>query len=643
MERSTSSPLWLAVTALWAGVGVAQPTAPPSPEFWDPMVVTPAGQPSRVSESPSTTFVITGEELRRSGAPSIPELLRRVPGLDVRLISATDGQLGMRGFAYEVSDRILVLVDGRTAYIDFFGGTSWEMLPISLIDIERIEIVLGPGASVYGNKAMLGTINVITRSAADYPFAEARLDAGTPGDGRAAARYGAIAGRWRLRATGTARQLTLYQPSGHSPAAGGGGTLSAAYSPNATSEASLELGAMHGDVDMIPLGDTIDRFGATLAYVRARGRLGLGGPGAPNGDLNLDLVWNTGRIRSPAFPSRAGGFEATYQTPYAQLHHELRTTVHGVPLQGRWGGELRLNTLDSTITSKERELWNVAGFASSELLLGRWRLTTGLRVDRATLGRVTVSPRVSVVWSPVEGHQLRAAFNTGYNNPHHVHSFADFDATSTTHVSGNPDLRAEHVLYGEVGWAGALTDRLRAFANGFVYRFTDWISLDPLSGTPTASGLDVPWGNNRPFTAWGGELGLELSVRRAFSVNASYALIGPGSSVYPYAIDPLGSPRHKITAGVRLDLRAGAYATVDAQYVGPAVIARVSNDPASTTVFEETSLASYVMAHARAGFAFRSGLDLSLGVSNLLDDRTRQFPGAERPERRVSAALAYYH
>ncbi|HSM91685.1 MAG TPA: TonB-dependent receptor [Anaeromyxobacteraceae bacterium] len=636
MVRPHASSLWIAVATLWAGTGAAQRPAEADPGFWDPLVVTPTGQASRVSEAPSTTFVITGDEARRSGAPSLPELLRRVPGLDVRLISATDGQLGLRGFAYEVSDRILLLVDGRTAYIDFFGGASWEMLPVSLVDIERIEIVLGPGASVYGNKAMLGTINVITRSAADYPYPEARLDVGLPADGRAAARYGAIAGPWRLRATGSARNLTLYQPDGRSPAAAGGGTLAATYSPSASREASLEVGAVHGDVYLAPLGEELDAFGATLAYLRARGRLGLGGPGSPGGDLHLDLVWNTGHIDSPTFPNRTGEFEATYQTPYAQLHHELRTAIGGVPLQGRWGGEVWLNTLESTLTSGERDLWNVAGFASTELLLGRVRLTTGVRVDRATLARVTVSPRVSVVWSPVEGHQLRAAFNTGYNNPHHVHYFADFMASPTLPVVGNRGLSPERVLYGELGWAGGLTPWLKAFTNAFVYRFTDWLSLDPANAT-----TGVPWGNNNPFTAWGGEAGLDVSLRRTCSAYATWAFVGPGARVYPYHVDPLASPRHKVSAGVRLDLPAGAWLTADAQYFGPSVIARVGQGSTAQAPFVETRLGEYVMIHARAGYSLRDGLDLSVAVADALDDRTRQFPGAERPERRVSATLAY--
>lgn len=639
MAPPTKPLLLCAAALLHAGAASAQeaPAGLPPGGFWDPQVVTPAGQPSRVSESPSTTFVITGDEIRRSGAPSLAELLRRVPGVDVRTITAVDGQLGLRGFAYEVSDRILVLVDGRTAYIDFFGGTSWEMLPVSLLDLDRVEIVLGPGSSVYGNKAMLGTINLITRSAGDYPFAEARLEVGNPEDARLAARWGAISGPWRVRATALARRLTLFDFGGQPSSAAGGGTLTASWSPSAGTEAAVELGAISGSVYMIPTGSRIEEFDATLSYVRARARHGLGGPGAPLGELNADVVLNAGSIRSPSFPNATGDFRAEYLTPYAQLNHAFRTHLFGVPMHLRWGGEVRLNALDSTITTAERALWNVAAFASDEALLGRWRVTLGLRVDRATLSAVTVSPRVSVVWSPVEGHQLRAAFNTGYNNPHHVHYFADFDIDPTLHVRGNRDLSAEHVLYGEVGWSSAVAPWLRAFADAFVYRFLDWMSLDP--NAATAAG--VPWGNNRPFTTVGGEAGLELDLRRAFSAYANYALVETlGAGVYPYGVDPTGSPRHKVGAGLRVGLREGAYVDLAGQWFGPSVIARVELPPPQ--VFKETRLPGYVMIHARGGWAFRSGLDLSLAVSNALDADVVQFPGAERPDRRIMATLAWY-
>ncbi len=640
-------------TLLWAQVAAAQPdAAEPARAFWDSDLVSPTGQPSRVSESPSTTFVITDDEIRRSGATSIPEILRRVPGLDVRLITATDGELGLRGFAYEITDRVLVLIDGRTVYVDFFGGTAYELLPISLVDIERIEVVLGPGASVYGNKALLGTVNIITRSAADYPFAEGRVDAGPPGDGRVGVRYGAIDGPWRMRATGFGRRLTPYPrlspypTTSLPPAGGGGGTLSASYSPSANVEASVEIGGVRGSMDMIATNAEPDRFDATIAYLRAQGRVGLGGPSAPYGDLHLDLVWNAGEARSSTFPAPIAaepGFRATYHTPYVRLHHELRTTMFGVPLNGRWGGEVRLNTLDSNITTGERPVWNVAAFGSEEGVLGRWRLTAGLRVDRSTLTeRVSFSPRLSAVWSPAEGHQIRAAFNTGYNDPHLLEHWANF-STGPLSVRPNPNLAAEHVVYGELGWNGGLTPWLRAFASAFAYRFDDWISLNPKS----YDGSSVAYGNNnKPVDTYGGEVGLELAVRRTFSAYATYAMVEPQghTNIGPYRTQPHFSPRHKAGAGVRLELPVGAYLTADAQYFGRSEVARP--DPFVCqyfTIFCREEMSDFVMAHARVGYAFSGGADVSLAVSNALDDRTRQIPGAEEPERRVMATVAYYH
>jgi len=642
----------MCAAAPWTGPASAQ--GEPAPEPWNPVVVTPTGQASRVSESPSTTFVITGEEIRRSGASSLPEILRRVPGLDVRILTATDGQLGLRGFAFEIAERVLVLVDGRTAYVDFFGGTAYEMLPVSLVDIDRIEVVLGPGASVYGNKAMLGTINILTRQAADYPFAEARVDAGPPGDGRLAARHGAIAGPWRLRATALARRVTRFDPD-HAGAVAGGGTLSATYSPTSRAEASIEVGSMSGETYIVPTASRIDAFDATLAYVRAQGRLGLGGVGSPLGDLKLDLVWNGGRIRAPTFPGSPGSepLRVAYHTPYVQLIHDLRLHLRGVPMQTRWGGEVRLNTIDSTITARERALWNVAAFASNEIMLGDfprypWRLTTGLRLDQSTLTRMTISPRLSVVWSPAPGHQLRAAINAGYNNPNLLYQFARFDLASASgiaQVRGDPDLSAEHAWYGELGWAGALTPWLRASATSFVYRLTDWITLHP----PSSGADPVPYGNNDSLVAHGGELGLEVGLRRDVSAYASYAFVRAEARGYnPYCdVDPHGSPRHKAGAGLRVDLQGGAYVAADAQYFGSSVVARLpdADEPPlpPPCIFKRTELADFVMANVRLGYAFREGFDLSLAASNALDDRTRQFPGGEAPARRVSGTVAYYH
>lgn len=626
------------MSASAAAPSVAAAQGDPPADYWDPPVVTPAGQPSRVSESPSTTFVITGEEVRRHGATSIPEILRQVPGLEVRMLAATDGQIGPRGFAFEVADRILVMVDGRTAYVDYFGGTAYEMLPVSVLDIDRIEVVLGPGASVYGNKAMLGTINIITRSAAAFPGVEARVEAGPPGEIRAAARHGLVAGNWRTRVTGTLRRLTPYDPAGADPSLAGGGTAGVGFAPRPGLEASVEAGVMSGNTYLLPTGSRVYPFTATLAYARADGRIGLGGPASPLGDLRVKAVWNLGWIRSPTFPDDMDGFRATFHTPYAEATHELRYRLGSVPLQARWGGEVRLNTLRSTITSGERPVWNAAAFAGNEALLGRWRLGAGIRVDRQTLTDVTLSPRLSVVFSPTAAHQLRAAFNTGYNNPNLIQNFADFTVPAGFRIVGSQDLGPERVAYGELAYGGTATRWLRLFANGFAYRITDSLSLDPRK----MSGADVPYGNQPAMTGLGGEAGFDFQPSHVISGYAHYAHLrlraDPG---HPYqGADNLGSPRHKVSAGIRLDLPRRVYLGADGQYFGAAEVARVPRVPTGSP-FEVTPIDRFVMLHARAGIALPSGVDLSVAGTNLFSDGQPQLVGAESPGRRVMATVAY--
>ncbi|HSY38853.1 MAG TPA: TonB-dependent receptor, partial [Polyangia bacterium] len=624
-----------------SGLPAVAPAPAEPADYWDPPVVTPTGQPSRVSESPSTTFVITGDEVRHAGATTIPEILRRVPGIDVRLLGATDGQIGPRGFAYEVADRVLVMVDGRTAYVDFFGGTAYETLPVSVLDIDRIEVVLGPGASVYGNKAMLGTLNIITRSASAFPGFEARVEAGPPGDLRAAMRDGMVFGNWRARITGLFRTVTPYpvdnlpmNPLGPPPylmdsftkaSPLGGGTASIGYAPSPEIEVSLEAGLTTGETYLLPTGSVIYPFNSTFGYGRADGRFGLGGPGSPYGELHLKAVWNFGSIRAlqqppgPVFPGPdvATGtvilLNSHFQTPYLEGSHEFAYRVGEIGMQARWGGELRLNTLHSSITTDETPIWNVAGFASNEAVMGRWRATLGLRIDHQTLiaNNYTVSPRVSVVFSPMPGHQLRAAFNEGYNNPSLIEYFAKFDL-GPTHLQGNhTNLIPERIYYGELAYGGTIVSWLRLFANAFAYEMTNSIALVQISTDP--NGIpNLQWQSSRfPAYAFGGETGFEVAPNRTVSGYAHYAYLnlrgGPYSQPGVSTSEPsnLGSPVNKITAGIRLDLPRRIYLTADGQYFGRTAVARLNDTgiptpgsmPPAYPVYATGDIGAYVMLH----------------------------------------------
>lgn len=153
-------------------------------------VTTPSREPVRAFDSPSAVFVITGEDIRRSGATSIPEALRLAPGVEVARIDSSHWSIGIRGFGTRLTRSVLVLIDGRTVYTPLFDGTYWEVQDTLLEDVDRIEVVRGPGATVWGPNAVNGVINIVTKSAADTHGTFVSAGAGDEERGFLNARYG---------------------------------------------------------------------------------------------------------------------------------------------------------------------------------------------------------------------------------------------------------------------------------------------------------------------------------------------------------------------------------------------------------------------------------------------------------------------
>src|ERR1700691_3192805 len=119
----------------------------------------------RLSATAASVFVISAEDIRRSGITVIPELLRLAPGVQVARLSSGSWAIGIRGFNDEYSNKLLVLVDGRSVYNQFYACVFWDTLNLAVEDIERIEVIRGPGAAMWGTNAVNGVINIITKSA----------------------------------------------------------------------------------------------------------------------------------------------------------------------------------------------------------------------------------------------------------------------------------------------------------------------------------------------------------------------------------------------------------------------------------------------------------------------------------------------
>jgi iron complex outermembrane receptor protein len=144
----------------------------------------------KMSQAAAAIFVITQEDIHRSGATNIPDLLRMVPGLDVSQINANDWAVSARGFNQQFSNKLLVLIDGRAVYTPLLGGVNWDTQDVPLEDIDRIEVIRGPGATIWGANAVNGVINVVTKSAADKQGALVTAGGGTEGQAQGTAQFG---------------------------------------------------------------------------------------------------------------------------------------------------------------------------------------------------------------------------------------------------------------------------------------------------------------------------------------------------------------------------------------------------------------------------------------------------------------------
>src|SRR3982750_2015071 len=127
-------------------------------------VVTASQYDEPITKAPSNVYVITDEDIRQSGSPDLPTILRRVPGMEVMQTTGAEFNVSMRGNNQTLANKLLVLVDGRSIYDDAAGVVFWKNIPVTLPEIKRIEIIKGPAAAVYGFNAFDGVVNIITKA-----------------------------------------------------------------------------------------------------------------------------------------------------------------------------------------------------------------------------------------------------------------------------------------------------------------------------------------------------------------------------------------------------------------------------------------------------------------------------------------------
>jgi iron complex outermembrane receptor protein len=443
----------------------------------------------KLSRTAAAIFVITQEDIRRSGATNIPDLLRMVPGMDVAQINGSTWAIGSRGFNQQFANKLLVMVDGRSVYSPTFSGVFWDSLDIPLFDIERIEVIRGPGGTIWGANAVTGVISIFTKKAAETPGTLVEAGGGNLQQGFGMVQFGGTLGKKTdFRAyTKYFNQEHMLDLNGQSGADGWHRLRSGfRMDGNLSSKDSLMF---EGDISVGREGE----YGFELPSVTSPGFVAVSEEiSLANG--SLETVWNhTYSARS----NSSLQFSFDQHRRDDPLNPELRNTYdlayrHQFTFGGRqeivWGLGYRYTadriggSLTVGMNPPNRALQLFNSFLQDEIALvpERLYLTVGTKLEHNDYTGFEVMPSVGATWSPSDRHMLWAAVSKALRAPSrndtnlvlNIGGFPGPGGTPTLlRLLGNPQFQDERLIAYEAGYRTMLTKR---FSVDIAAYFNDW-------------------------------------------------------------------------------------------------------------------------------------------------------------------------
>ena len=360
-----------------------------------------------IAKAAAAVFVIKADDIRRSGATNVPEALRLAPGVQVAAIGHNRWSVSIRGFNSRFSNKLLVLVDGRAIYSAAFSGVYWEHNDIPLNNIERIEVIRGPGGSLWGANAVNGIINIITYSAKDTQGGLISAAAGNEVNGSAMARYG-----WTLD------EETHLRLHANSKSVDGGQAVAGGDGPDnwKSQQAGFRLDArrggdsysLQGNIGDYRAGDRINVLTAastdfTLLNTDGKGNtahlLGKWEHPTANGSHSLQAFIDHSDTEMGVARYRNDTFDLEYQQQITGETHDL---VWGL---GYRTSKDRINATPHILFSDTGKSFSLySAFIQDDITLvpERWRLTLGARLEHNDFTGFEVQPNVRLLWTPTE-------------------------------------------------------------------------------------------------------------------------------------------------------------------------------------------------------------------------------------------------
>jgi iron complex outermembrane receptor protein len=603
-------------------------------------VITASKKQQKLSQTPAAVFAITQEDIRRSGMTNIPDLLRMVPGVQVAQAQAGQWAVSARGFNGTYSNKLLVLVDGRSVYSPIDSGVFWDEQNLFLENIERIEVIRGPGATLWGSNAVNGVINIITKTASETQGALATAGTGNQGRREAAVRLGGAAGskgHYRI-STKYSRGASLEAPSDRS-AIGGQRLLTASMRADWALSSRDSL-TVHGSVFHSSSGI---RLNASLLAPDLRPDLNVESSG-----VNLAANWSrTESERSKSelriFFSHPERSEALWGNSYSIIDVDFnRERPISESHDLIWGVGFRdsaLHTSGSRYASFSPPSRNDAlfsGFVEDQwaVLHDRLYLILGSKFEHNDFGGVEIQPGARVLWTPDSRHTLWAAVARSVREPSMVEtnlranrpdSVAPNGMPIHLRYFGDPSVRSEGALTEELGYRLQARQRFSLDVAAHHTLYTHLRTFEPgdpvlaLDPRPSLT-VDTRFANLMRGEAYGVEVASNWKLTERWRLAPSYSWLrlamrpdgGSKDQVTGKSVEGQ-SPSHQFQVRSNLDLSTKVQLDGAAYFNG---------------ALPHYAIRAYTRLDVRLGYRPRPDLELSLSGQNLQGGRHAEFDSA---------------
>ncbi len=647
-------------------------------------------------DAPSSTSVITEQDIRLSGITKIPELLRRLAGVDIMEVTGGQSEVSIRGFNQRLSNKTLVLVDGRSVYADILGATIWQTLSIGVEDIQRIEVVRGPGSALYGADAFNGVVNIITKKPGE-PSAEDKRKNGLAGAyGSQATTHGSLWASglegdfgWRMAAGyDYLPRWSREVPNGRADVRTGVGDqvessrtirLDARGSRRFGKVGTLNFGGglAQGSLEILGVGTLQDIVLPSFAATDVTTSFN-----AEHFDarifwnrLRADSSLNVNYVGQSLLPARVEQNIVDGELVYKANLEISADVVNDL----RIGGAYRYKDVVWTYLDQDRFEHHYALFLHDELRIAKpVSIVADYRLDWVPyLERFQQSPRGAVLVHPTKQSTIRGSVATAFRKPTFLESYLRLPIQLPVTGAGqfsegvrrdDPGfiVNAERILSAEIGYLNQESDVFTVDTSLYFNRVSSLIQLAatrPLTVAdfPTAGTQDIAtglfpigfggWENQcQAYNVYGGEASVRTYPTEGLDLYANYTLNLAQQDNSGCTTDQLSrivadqrTSRHKVNAGVQLRTKTGLDGSVDFHYVADQFWAeQVTNFVRQQIEQQRFRLSQYALVNARVGYRFLSNAaEVGVVGFNLLGLEHREHPYGQLLGRRVMLQFAY--